>query len=366
MIFLTLLIIPTIVAFVSFLAFGKRVTLKEFALQMGIQIVIIGALTAILRCMNTSDTEIQNGVVSNKARQEVSCSHSYRCMCYTTCDSDNHCTEHCQTCYDHSYDVDWNVFTTNQETIQIDRINRQGTDQPPRWTAVKVGEPTSRSYSFENYIKAAPDTLFRHQGLVAKYAAHLPNYPIDIYDYYRNNHIVAVGFSPKDVGLWNLKLAELNGALGVQKQVNAVLVLVKGQPQEYFEALNQHWLGGKKNDVVVVVGVVDSSDTLKASWVQVMSWTDREILKVVLRDHILDLPILAPETVIPVIQEDVQKLFIRRNWKDFKYLMSSATPTKGQWIFALIFGFLVSIGVSWLLAENDVFNEERRGPYGNY
>lgn len=360
MIFLTLLLIPTIVSFIAFLIFEHKITLKKFTLQMGIQIVIIGGLTAILRYANTSDTEIQNGVVSSKNHERVSCEHSYPCHCHQVCSGsgkNESCYEHCDTCYDHPYDIDWNVFTTNREDLKIDRLAPQGLQEPPRWTAVKIGEPTSKSYTFMNYIKAAPGTLFRHQGLVEKYAGHLPNYPLDIYDYYRNNHTVTVDYSPANLASWNFELARINGDLGVQKQVNAIVVLTK-HPQEYFEALNQHWLGGKKNDVVVVIGVDDSSATATAKWVQVMSWSDREILKVVLRDHLVT-QTLDPVIVSNIIEGDIRQLYVRRHWKDFEYLMSSATPTKGQWIFALIFGLLISIGLSWFLEENDVFDEDR-------
>lgn len=363
MIFLTLLIIPTLVAFIAFVAFEKKITLKEFCLQLAIQVVVIGLLTVILRHANTHDTEIQNGVVAQKEHHHVSCEHSYQCNCYESCTgSGEHesCTQICQTCYEHSYDVDWDVHTTNRETINIERVDRQGLEEPPRFTAVRVGEPTSQSYSFENYIKAAPGSLFRHQGLIEKYKGKLPEYPADIYDYYRLNRVVAIGFSLPNSGGWNTMLSTVNGALGVHKQVNVILVLVKGQPLEYYSALEQYWLGGKKNDVIVIMGVDDSSTTLKATWTQVMSWSNKEIFKVTLRDDLTDLSDkkgLTFESVGDIIIMDVNKYYVRRHWEDFKYLMSSATPTKWQWILSFIFSLLLAVGLSWVFDQNDVFDD---------
>src|SRR5271156_516756 len=61
------------------------------------------------------DTEILNGEVLSKTREQVPCEHSYQCNCYTTedCNEDSqgheNCTpeEHCSTCYEHPYDVSW-------------------------------------------------------------------------------------------------------------------------------------------------------------------------------------------------------------------------------------------------------------------
>ena len=59
------------------------------------------------------------------------------------------------------------------------------------------------------------------------------------------------------------------------------------------------------------------------------------------------------------IQENVDKYYVRRPMKDFEYLKSAVKPTYGQWVFGIIFGFLLSIGLSILFYRVDVFNEER-------
>lgn len=357
MVFLTLFCIPLLLILANMILGRNKVTFKEFLLQMGIQACIAGVSCAVVYYSNTSDVEIHNGRVASKSREKVSCSHSYRCNCHDVCTGsgkDEHCTEHCDTCYEHSYDVDWPVVTTNGEQMEIDRVDRQGVSEPPRWTSVVVGEPTALQHSYTNYIKASPDTLFRQQGLVEQYKTQLPEYPGGVYDYYRLDRLVQVGTNVLDAPLWNRDLSELNGDLGRLKEVNAVVVLVDNKPREYFSALEQHWMGGKKNDVVLVISL--SSSTIQ--WADVLAWTDYPLFKVKLRDDVLEVGTLLREPILKAMYKNIQTHFVRKSMKDFEYLQASITPTTGQWIGALIFGIIACIATSFFVVNNDVFGEE--------
>jgi hypothetical protein len=279
MILLALLLIPTTIAVLTFV-FGKQyVTWQEFLSQIGAQTLVMAGAMWALYSLDTVDTEIWAGRVSNKAREEVSCSHSYTCNCVTSCSgsgSNQSCSTSCQTCYEHSYDVDWAVYTTNSERLEIDRVSRQGLKKPERWGAVKIGEPTAVAHSYTNYIKAAPDTLFRHQGLIEKYQSKMAVYPGTIYDYYHINRLSQVGINVPDAEQWNRDLEQINADIGKAKQANLAVVLVNGLPDDYFEAVEQEWVGGKKNDVVAMIG----TDGQTIQWVRIMAWTNSEMFKV--------------------------------------------------------------------------------------
>lgn len=310
---------------------------------------------------NTSDTEVWNGRIVKKAREEVSCEHSYECNCYNSCSSDSKgnqsCTRICQTCYEHSYDVDWAVYTSIPDRFTINRVSRQGLTEPTRWDAIQVGEPYSETRSYTNYVKAAPDTLFRHQGLTEKFKTALPGYPQSIYDYYHIDRLVSVGVSLPDAAQWNKDLMELNADLGAKKQVNALVVVVKNQPDDYFFALEQEWIGGKKNDVVLVLSV---DDTNKILWANTLAWTDNKIFQVALRDSVMATSVLNRDAIMTSLRSNISANFVRKPMKDFEYLSRTIKPTKGQWIFAMIFGLLLSVGMSIYLEMNDVFNEQPR------
>jgi hypothetical protein len=365
MTFLLLLSIPFFIALGFFIFAKHKVTWHEFVAHVGISVVVAGMSMGLMYCANTHDTEVWNGHVTKKESQKVSCSHDYCCrrctrqVCSGT-GKDRHChteTYCCQTCYEHPYDVSWYYWTTDNGQDSVSRVDRQGLQEPPRWTQVVVGEPSSSTRSFTNYIKAAPDTLFQYQGLVEKYQGYLPKYPNDVYDLYRLDRVILVnGAFVPDHRAWNYALSEVNDHVGFSKESNVVLVLVKDLSEEYFNALKQHWLGGKQNDTIVVVGV----DGTQIRWARVMSWSKTDLLNVKMRDALLEIGTLDDRArVMGVIESNIKQYFDRRPMDDFEYLKSSITPTTGQLIFAMIINLLLSVGCGIFFMHND-FNEGDR------
>lgn len=370
--FLILLGVPLVAAAAAFV-FLDGITWKEFGLIVLAQAFIAGCSAGIVSCSNTQDVEVWNGRVASKQKEAVMCAHTYSCNCHEVCSGsgkNKSCRQECDTCYKHytgfrtipGNDYDWNVRTTNGELVTIDRIDEQGVHEPPRFTSVRIGEPTSLTHSYTNYIKAAPDTLFRHQGLKEKYASKIPAYPDNVWDYYHVSHLVEIGtlneaqVSLPNRGEWNENLSELNAYLGASKQVNIIVVAVGDVPQEYFYALEEAWIGGKKNDVVLVISV--DRTTWAPRWASVMAWTSNEFFKVKLRDDIMANPVITHEAVLKNLRDDVGQHYVRKPMADFQYLQSSITPTSTQWVITVIIGLLVAAGLIVFFQKNDVFGDE--------
>lgn len=352
MVFALLFLVPVVIELVAFVFFEKEIRLKEFVIEIVAQAVVAGICAGVVYYKDIDDHEVWNGTVLKKAREKVSCEHSYSCNCVTVSCGKNCSTTVCQTCYEHDYDVDWAVYTTNGERLTIDRINRQGTDEPPRYDTVKIGEPTSLVHRFVNYIKASPDSLFRHQGLEEKFKQYIPGYPQNVYDYYRLDRLVLVnGATVDNLKDWNYELAQLNGKIGRQKQCNIISVFAKSLPQDYFYAVEQAWIGGKQNDVIVITGLDNAN---QISWVGIMAWSNNKLFEVKLRDDITDLKTIDREKYFQVVEQDVSKYFVRKHMSDFKYLKSSITPTKTEWIVSMIIGLVVAIGLCIFFFKYDI------------
>lgn len=292
----------------------------------------------------TSDTEIWNGKVVSKTKDRVSCSHSYDCNCKNveSCSGsgkDRICSTSrvCDTCYEHTHDYDWTVHTTIGN-YDIDRIDRQGVREPQRWTGVFMGEPVSKTKTFTNYIKGARNNVINRSGVKVTYP--MPNYPTAIYDYYRIDRAVSADSAVPNLPAWSASISDLLKDLGTSKEVNVVMVFTK-QQQDFADQLNSAWLGGKKNDVIIVIGV--TSDLTKAEWVKVLSWTKREDFKVELRDSIMDAN-LTPSEVVPIITTVIKSKFDRRSMEEFDYLKYDIEPPYWSFISALIAFFLPLIG----------------------
>jgi len=358
MIFLTLLLIPLLVSSLGYYLLDG-ITWKELAAQLFLSCVIAGICMELTYFSNTEDVEVLNGVVTSKKQIRVSCSHSYSCNCHTVSrgsGKDRYTSIECDTCYEHTNDWDWRVYSNVGET-KIARVDRRGSNEPTRWTAVHIGEPFSTTHSYKNYIKAAPGTLLKHQGLVEKYSGHLPAYPNSVHDYYRRDGslVLVNGARVPDPQFWVNQIAEINGRISPRYQADLVVVLAKGLPQEYFYALEQHWMGGKKNAVVLVIGV---NAQLAPKWAAVMSWNTNPIFQVELRDLVMDLPTVTRESVLPILEQEVISRYHRKPMEDFSYLKSSITPTSDQLGWSMVFGLLASLCMLYLFHKHDPFGDD--------
>jgi hypothetical protein len=303
------------------------------------------------------DQEIYNGEVTGKEKIRVSCEHSYSCNCRESCSgsgSNRSCSTTCDTCYEHSYDVDWRVKTTVKE-FNIQRIDRQGTQEPPRWTKVTIGQPTAFVYKFTNYIMGVDASLFNFNNNVnTSLDKYVPAYPLNVYDYHYLDRVLPVNIPAnqiKDLDKWNYQLALKLRKLGPQKQCNIIIMLVKLDDPNFEYNVKKMWLGGKKNDIIVMLGIPNYPET-EISWVRILSWTDREDFKVNLRDALFDLKNLEMNSVLNVIEEHVSKNFVRKRMRDFEYLKYEIQLSDELYIFGILIGpLLISIFSVFLLFQ---------------
>ena len=358
--FLMLMLIPLLIAIGVLIAFKKKVTFLEFFGQIAVVALVVLAGMGIAYWQGTTDIEVWNGEVTNKQSVKVSCSHSYKCNCYTTTScsgsgKNRSCstTEHCSTCYDHPYDVDWNVYASTGETLSIDRIDRQGLGMPPRWGASFIGEPFSSSHSFTNYVMANPESvLIGSKGDMQRWGKLVPPYPGKIYDYYYHDPVVNMGVPGIDMKTWNWLFREANKKLGPAKQVNVVVLLVPTNDQSYMLALKDAWLGGKKNDVIVVIG---SPDGHAIAFADVLSWSTNKAMAVDLKNRVLDAGTLDNRDGIQqAVTTVVRAEFVRMHMKDMKWLVRSFQPSGTVMIILFLLAVLVEGGLAWWTITNDI------------
>lgn len=360
MTFLTVLIIPLIVAIVGFFLF-KGITWKEFLLHAGIQLVIATLCTLALLYHNVWYTEVWNSYVTSKNKEKVSCEHSYPCNPHPCMCDKNGCSTCWDTCYSHSYDIDWAVYDNTQRRWRIKRIDRQGLKEPQRWSEVEIGNPTSHTHSYKNYLKVSNTSVYREdriKNLVQKYIKILPEYPIKIYDYYKLNRFIDVNniWDEHDRQFFNEQLSEVNGRLGAKKQCNIIMILTLNTDKEYFDALNNYWEGFNKNDIAIVL---DVDKSLKINWVKIKTLSQSELVNVKLRDDILDLKKFKFEKLIKIIETDVEKYYQRKRMRDFEYLMDNMVIEWWQYLICIIIGVIASGTLVYWLHKEDLFDEEK-------
>jgi len=357
-----LMLLPLAIGLVTFIISQRpgakgNLSILEFACLEAVCLVIFGGGYSISRWNAVHDVEIVSGVVTSKQQVIVTCSHSYKCRCHEVCTGsgkERSCTEECDTCYDHSNDYDWMLYTNAMgESIKIARVDAQGAYEPPRYAKVLTGDPVALQHSFANYIKADSGSVLRRRGVKDFPGLPLPAYPNETWDYYHINRFIQIGTNDQNAAYINKVLMSMNGNLGPHKQANVILVTVRTKDPTYEYLVEERWLKGKKNDVIVLIG---ASEYPKIDWVRIISWTQQEDFKIALRDKLMSVGTLHdPNPILSTIHTLVFNGFKRRSFKDFEYMMASVQPGTGATIFLFLLGMAVCIGLTAYFYANDPF-----------
>jgi hypothetical protein len=369
------LLIPIIAAFVLFKFFNHRVTIWEFFIPFAATLVTILIMKFSTEAAQTIDTEYwsepaSHAIYSEPWDEEVPCTHSYKC----NCTKDDKGNESCQTCYEHSYDVDyhpayWAIVSESGYEVKItqDKFNSLCS----RWKN-KVFQDKHRDYHeidgdwyvtyweknretlecmvsehhYENRVQAS-NSVFNYPEILddekARYK--LYDYP-EITDGYKQVNVLGMGDSTRRTS--ERKLEILNAELGKVKQVKVFVLLFRNMPEVAAFKQECYWKGGNKNEVVVCIGI---DDALKVKWCKSFSFTENSELKINIRNYVTDMQVLNCSKVVDFLHGEVNKNFVRKKFKDFSYI--SIEPKTWQIWLTFILSAIVTIGASWWVVKNE-------------
>tara|TARA_Y100000310_G_scaffold342380_1_gene445418 strand:- start:5491 stop:6609 length:1119 start_codon:yes stop_codon:yes gene_type:complete len=356
---LGLLLIPCVVGGAMFVQFKTTITKKEFALMMGIALVVAVAGFFLARYGALSDTEHWNGRVTSKVHDSEGCCHSYDCNCYESCTgtgTNRSCSQVCQTCYRHSQDYYWALNYSTGDRNVIDHCEPNKRRVPAAWANARVGDPASLPHRFTNYMLADPESLMLH-GAEAALLAEVPAFP-RVHSFHKVTKAIAHGVSVP--AGWQDGLMELNADLGARKQVDVVMLFTKIQDPKYAQAVESKWLYGPKNALIVVAGVSNGH----ISWARVVTISRVEELKIEIRDGMVGMALDNPKTGLAFLRREITAKFHRTSMSEFEYLGSAAKP-KGWMLWLLYIGlFLGTCGLGYWMHREDVFGDERFSRFG--
>lgn len=324
----------------------------------GFLIAMIVIVTAffVSRGVQTMDTEVWNGRITGKTRDHGTYEESYSCNCRQTCSGsgkNKSCSQTCDTCYRTHYTVEWDAHSTIGD-FRIDKEDSTSrsvylTPDPAFYSNIETGEACSKTNTYTNYIKAVPHSLYRPASgdLKKTFAGMLPDYPLSMYHMWRLDRVIPVKLAVPDVAEWNKKLANMLKDLGNRKQVNAVIVLANTDDETYAYALQDHWINGKKNDVILIIGAPEYPS--KARWVKVLALTDRTEFAIRLESDVSELENLTSDAVISILSSNIEKYYVRKPMKNFDYLDVEIDPP--MWVnVSLVLFCLVGYVILWIVA----------------
>ena len=118
--------------------------------------------------------------------------------------------------------------------------------------------------------------------------------------------------------------------------------------KDYLYALRDAWKGGKKNDVVVIMSVPEYP---KIEWVQVMSWSPKELFKVSLRDSLAD-GLAEPKRVMESIDFHTMKYFERLHMSSMEHLKEEVVPEDYVIWIVFVLNLVVGGGIIYVNRRN--------------
>ncbi len=388
----TLLLIPVVPVVIGIVVglFNKRSTRYQRSqmlniIEFGVLIFLVSIVGIfgwfMFRDSQMKSMEFLNGEIAAKDFSDISCRH-----CHTVCDSrddDGNCTSSHEEC-DHSYDRIWwaetNYNFDGYGHIEFPTTDRQGLNQPERWTAVVIGESATSLHPFTSYLKPSgeSDSFPIPLDMKELYGDLVPVHSTELaYDYYHAIKVQAVGFETPPPGfsmaivnnhevmtnlVLNSQVEDTNQPIGPEKQGNLQIFYVNAQtiPDNRFADLSLGtWRGGGKNDITIWIGI---NNWPEISWARVtLGATEigNELFVIQLRDAIRNMETVENlSEILKVAEAQVFKNFDRKQMAEFADRKPGIHPTSGQLTALYIIVVVISIGGSLYFYSNDPFEVE--------
>lgn len=287
--------------------------------------ILLLAGFSLARWSSMRDQEYWSGRITEKTTGSEHCCHCRQeCDTCTRRDSSGNTSRYscnCREVCNHSRDYWWSLEFSTGDSVPISRCEPNSWAEPPAWTNAQVGEPGVVPHAYTNYLLADPDSVYRQSA-----AAEMPTpaYPA-LYEYYKVDRAIDMGTS-MPLGAWNQALNQMNADLGGKKQVNIILIATPNPDPIFADSVEHNWLYGKKNDLIIVVGVgAPDKDTI--AWARVVTISNVEDLKIALRDGLQGKSLSDVEGTAQLIRKEIEEKFNRTPMANFEYLASAAKPT---------------------------------------
>jgi hypothetical protein len=166
-----------------------------------------------------------------------------------------------------------------------------------------------------------------------------------------SGHNISAVLGPCNSEEGRRKLDLLNAKRGKSKEVRVWVCIYptggidKGLDQE------QHWKGGNQNELVITVGVDQSSQAVR--WCHVFSWSESEGMKIAIRQFVLAQNKFDLSSLADNVEQAVLKQWKRKNFHDFDYL-SVDPPNWCVWL-TYILTILTQAGTVYYCANNEFY-----------
>lgn len=372
-------LLPVFVGGILFL-FKKEIIWWEWLAGSCTAFIVAGIVHVAAFKNQTSDFEILSGQIVNcrkfSAWQEFYLEAVYRTETYSTGSGKNRTTHtrrvfsHWRPCtvwhnekfvaysnIGHSFTINkdkysnWRQEWKNEKSVAGDRTtmkhgSRQIGGDPLDYIITcpqAVVEPIHVKQSVVNRLKSAK-SVFNFVQVSDEIKKKLFEYP-DSNTAFISSRVLGAAKSKISTKQWDI----LNAKLGPSKKVNLIIIGFNSADQMLAEYQRSHWIGGKKNDLVLTYG---------DGWSKVFGWSDSDILKKELETLLLNN--IIDESILPKIENAVINGYEKTNWRKFDHL--TIEPSGLAWIWFWIVTVITQVGL-WIFFHK---NEINKGLYPSF
>jgi len=359
--------IPITIAGILYAKNPKQFTWQEWAVNTVICFAVAGVFHGCIAFNKTRDFETWSGQVTNVVRVpewvehyqiEHTETHTVGKVSYTTTWYSNHTEDHPEHWIantdlpDLEIEISHPTFNEFKKKLGNTVSKVEGVRETSRLhsymlsgdpldyvthNTTRIIIPVTNVYSFKNRVKAA-STLFSFPPVPS--SVKLPEYPVTE-DPFKSERLVGSA-----VLLDLNQFDQMNTRLGYSKKVNVIMVGLNSASEMYGKYLESKWIGGKKNDLVIVYGGSNKSPT----WVYAFSWTDKKTVLRMIEETVLNHG--AINETLPKIEELIRKYYQIKNWHDFDYI---SIPLSGRCVtIYVIFVTISQALLMWWYSKNDI------------
>lgn len=368
-------LIPIIIGFVLFYI-SPKVNWKEWVGGSAIALFTSLIMHGIAFYGTTADIECWSGRITHVTYNPSWTEHYTETHTRTVGTGKNRHTQRYTDSHNQTHPEHWNAFMNYGEISDIkeisiplfneikknfgntiDRTDTQpsshggyciGGDRKCYTTINSTGYiyPTTITRHFTNRIKAAP-TVFSF----IKVPTNIP-----VHKWPENSNWMQSDRLINESRISILEFDRMNSRLGPHKFVNVIFINFGDKGRSMAEYQKAHWVGGKKNDIVLCYGQLNLNNV--PSWSMVFGWSDSEICKRNLETILLEHPI--NDNILPLIEKEIKTGYTIKDWSQYDYI--SIDPPKWAWI-TLILVMLISQTCFWIWSHFNEFDKYGKTNY---
>lgn len=271
-----------------------------------------------------------------------------------------------------SFGRDWNIPKSEYDYLlkdfgKMSTVNgtrrtsahdsRMISGDPLDYVAVNVKNvihPTTKINEWENKIKAAP-SVFSYSTLTVE--KENPNLT-PLFDYPENSNPFTsdrlLGTAQQTIT--TLEFDKFNSRVGPSKLINVILVGFGDVDSAVVKRQEAKWIGGKKNDFIVMYG---GKDKFKPTWVQVVSWTESDLCKKNVETMFLNNRV--DNTILPILEKEIRERYTLKDWSKFDYIVIEPPTWSIVWFFVTV---LLVQGGLWTWFHLNEHGKQQPRDYG--